>query len=357
MKGKILLPLITGLIISGVALYYSLRNVPIAEIIQYLTTINYIWIIPSILICTLSLLIRVLRWQIILESTKHLNFLKVFHPLMIGFMLNLILPGRVGEIARPAILNKKEGVPFTVGLASVAMERLFDLILLITLLSVVLSNVNIDPNLESKFQNVLLNKDTIEMIGRGMQKLCILLILGIWIITFHKTRNLIISIIMKSPSIFIFIGHSRREMITNSFCKPVVEILEKFASGFDLIKEPGKILLCFVLSFIVWLLQAFSFYLLAQGCPGITITFAHHCVVMVIICIFIALPSVPGYWGLWEAGGIFGLTLFSISSKDAAGYTLLNHGVQFLPVMVIGGVSAIMTSVNILKVSYEEYEE
>lgn len=357
MKNKILFPLIAGLIISIGALYYALRSVPITDLTQYLTTINYIWIIPAILIGIISLLIRVLRWQIILKSTKLLDFFKVFHPLMIGFMLNLILPGRVGEIARPAILSQKEGVPFTVGLASVAIERLFDLILLIMLLSVVLANVNIDPDLEIKFQNFVLNKDTIEMIGLGMQKLCILLIFGIGIITFNKTRNLIITIIMKIPSLFFFAGHSRREMITSSICKPLVEIVKKFASGFELIKEPRTIFLCFVLSFIVWLLQAFSFYLVAQGCPGISITFAQHCAVMVIICIFIALPSVPGYWGLWEAGGIFGLTLFSISAKDAAGYTLLNHGIQFFPFLAIGLVSAIMTSVNILKVSYEKYEE
>jgi len=36
---------------------------------------------------------------------------------MIGFMINCILPGRVGEVARPIILKKKENVPFSTGLA------------------------------------------------------------------------------------------------------------------------------------------------------------------------------------------------------------------------------------------------
>jgi len=78
---------------------------------------------------------------------------------------------------------------------------------------------------------------------------------------------------------------------------------------------------------------------------------------MVIICIFIALPSVPGFWGLWEAGGIFALTLFSVSTKIAAGYTLANHAIQLLPILIIGIASAIMISVNILTISYDKYED
>ena len=73
---------------------------------------------------------------------------------------------------------------------------------------------------------------------------------------------------------------------------------------------------------------------------------------MIIICFFIALPSVPGFWGLWEVGGVFALALFGISTSDAAGYTLANHAVQMFPVILIGLGSAVATGVNILKVSY-----
>jgi len=75
---------------------------------------------------------------------------------------------------------------------------------------------------------------------------------------------------------------------------------------------------------------------------------------MVIICFFIALPSVPGYWGLWEAGGMFSLTLFGIAPKNAAGFTLMNHAVQLFPIIIIGLVSAWITGVNIWNASDSE---
>jgi uncharacterized membrane protein YbhN (UPF0104 family) len=76
--------------------------------------------------------------------------------------------------------------------------------------------------------------------------------------------------------------------------------------------------------------------------------------VMVIICLFIALPSVPGFWGVWEAGGVFAMSLFGISPNAAAGFTLANHAVQMFPVIIVGFISAIITSVNIWQVSYEK---
>jgi hypothetical protein len=69
---------------------------------------------------------------------------------------------------------------------------------------------------------------------------------------------------------------------------------------------------------------------------------------MIIICIFIALPSVPGYWGTWEAGGVFPLGLFGVALEPAAGFTLVNHGIQLLPVIGIGLISALMTGARLI---------
>ena len=74
----------------------------------------------------------------------------------------------------------------------------------------------------------------------------------------------------------------------------------------------------------------------------------------IIICFFIALPSVPGFWGIWEAGGVFALSLFGISAQNAAGFTLANHAVQIIPVIMVGIVSAVITGINILKVAYDK---
>ena len=120
MNRKTTVALFLSIVVSGVALYLAFLNVPITELVSYLASINTLWIFPAVFVVLVSFALRALRWKIILDSTCKIGFWQTYHPMMIGFMINSILPGRVCEIARPAILRKKEGVPFTAGLATVA---------------------------------------------------------------------------------------------------------------------------------------------------------------------------------------------------------------------------------------------
>ena len=126
---------------------------------------------------------------------------------------------------------------------------------------------------------------------------------------------------------------------------------ENIARGFHLIRYPKKLIGCLVLSLLVWVLHALSYYIFALGSPGIHLTFMEMSAHMIIIMFFIALPSVPGFWGLWEAAGIFALSLFGVAGKEAAGFTLANHAIQVFPVIIAGFISAMIMSVNIWQLS------
>lgn len=268
--------------------------------------------------------------------------------------MNCVLPGRVGEVARPAILKKKEKIPFTTGLATVAAERVFDICLLVIFFIVTFSAIQINPDLDIKFGNHHLNWATLEIVFSGMIKLGIVLIAGIVMISISKIRNLIQTIIMAFPYLFFFADQQLKAKLTKKFCEPLIGVVENIARGFNLIRYPKKMLLCFIFSLTIWSLQAFSFYIFSLGSPGIDLTLTELAAVMVIIMFVIALPSVPGFWGLWEAGGVFALALFGVSPKDAAGFTLANHAIQVFPVILVGIASAIIISVNILKLPHEK---
>ncbi len=354
MKKNITIPLISGIAVSALALFFAFRNVPFSQLIDYMSSINYLWVIPSVLIVFLSFAARALRWQIILETSHKIGFWQVFHTLMIGFMLNCILPARLGEIARPAILLKNNNVPFSVGLATVATERLFDLILLIIFFVGVLSFVQIDSDFNHSFGELTLNKSTLENIARQTIKLCLILFSGIILISIERSRKIIIDVILKIPSMIFFASKNFKNRVQTSLCLPIVKIIDNFASGFKLVKYPKKVFKCFVISFFVWILAALSYYTMSLGCPGVDLGFFEITAVMIIICFFIAIPSVPGYWGLWEAGGIFALYLFGVSKEVAGGYTLANHAIQILPVIIAGLMSAILTGVNVWHIKYQE---
>jgi uncharacterized protein (TIRG00374 family) len=354
MNKNLTLSFIAGLIVSAIALYLAFRNVPITELIQYFASINYIWVFPSVFLIIMCFVIRAVRWRIILESSLKISILRAFHPMIIGFMMNCVLPGRVGEFARPAILKKKENVPFATGLATVAAERIFDICLLVILAVITFSAIEISPDLNMEFGTHHLNRETLQSVFSGMVKLGIALIAGIVLISITKIRNFVNSIIMSVPNLFFFASPQFKATFTQKVCKPLAAFVENISRGFHLIRYPKKLFLCFLLSILVWGMHALSYYIFSLGSPGIDLTFIELSAVMVIIMFFIALPSVPGFWGLWEAGGVFALSLFEVSAKDAAGFTLANHAVQMFPVIIMGFVSAIIISVNIWQLSYKK---
>ena len=79
--------------------------------------------------------LRALRWRIFLRPVKKTTSAKLVAPTIIGFT-GLALLGRPGEMIRPYLIARKEGLSFSSQLAVWAVERIFDVgafaILLIT---------------------------------------------------------------------------------------------------------------------------------------------------------------------------------------------------------------------------------
>jgi len=354
MKNHFLISLIAGIALSLTALYFAFRNVPLDDLLNYLVSINYLWMVPAVFLVLVSFFIRALRWQFILASSHKIGIWRAFHPMMIGFMINCVLPGRLGEFARPAILQKKDKVSFATGIATVAAERIFDVGTLVAFAVITFAAIDINPELEITFGDFQLNRGTLEVLFSRIILMGILLIAGMIFVSIAPIRRVIQRAILALPALVFFAAESTKTKLRVKVCEPLTRFIDNIALGFTLIKDPRKIIICAIYSFLVWIIAAFSYYVFSLGSPGFHLSYTEMFAVMVIICLFIALPSVPGFWGLWEAGGIFAMALFGVPSNAAAGFTLANHAVQMFPVIIVGFISAIITSVNIWQVSYEK---
>ena len=359
MTKKMAASFIGGIVISVVALYFAFKNVPLAELFEYLASINYLWVIPAVVVVFLSFLLRAWRWRIILESERKISVWRAYNPMMIGFMINCVLPGRLGEVARPVILQKEEKIPFTTGLATVVAERVFDICILLLLFMLTVGVLQINPDQNVIFGSYNLNLGTLQTVFNGLLKLGALLIIGVVLFSIGRMRKIIYRVVMYTPELLFFAGEDFKSSVRRKICEPVINILKNIARGFVLIRSPKKMLYCTVLSVLIWGLAAFSYFLVTLGSPGVNLTYLEITTVMVIVCFFISLPSVPGWWGLWEAGGIFALSLFGVTSKEAAGFTLANHAIQVFPVIIAGFASAMLLSVNIRQMSDQgkEYQK
>ena len=352
MSKKLTISLVIGTIVSALTLYLSFRNVPLTQLAAYIRTINYGWVVSAIALGIATFILRTLRWQIILGNIERIRFWQAFHPLMIGFMVNCVLPGRVGELARPVLLKQKRGVSVTTGIATVAAERIFDIATLILLFSFVFATVADRPDLGGNYFGFHLDSAVLKSAAWGMIRLSAALIAFIAFLLVGPTRRLIKGVVEKIGRHLAFRIPRFQSKILN-MAGFITRTIENFATGLSLVRSPVNLLACAVLTLLIWGLTAFAYLVCAKGCPGIELSFLELTTVMVVICFAIALPSVPGFWGLWEAAGVFALSIFGVAEKDALGFTLVNHAAQVFPVIVIGFVSALITSVNILKLTFD----
>ena len=93
-------------------------------------------------ITMMSYALRAFRWQYLLAAIGPTHFATAFRTTVIGFAASFLLPARPGEVLRPYLLARREGLPATAAFATVILERLLDLVVVLLLFGVFVMLVN-----------------------------------------------------------------------------------------------------------------------------------------------------------------------------------------------------------------------
>ena len=291
----------------------------------------------------MSLFARAMRWKFIIRPNSRLSFSQAYHPTVIGLMANCVLPARVGEFVRPFWHKARNDVPFAGCLASMAAERFFDLVILLGLLAATFWFMDVNSAVTIVYHDTELSASLLRQLAMSLLFFCLVLFIGILLLSSKRIGYFLKRLIMKLPSWTGNRAPRMKAFLDARVCSPLIQIIDRVTKGFSIMRCATDTLICIGLSIVAWLSWAAGYYVLALGSPSINLTFLEATASMVVICMFIALPSVPGYWGLWEAGGVFSLSLFGFNPEQTAGITLANHAVQMLPICLAGVVSVWIT--------------
>ena len=122
------------LLLGVLFLWLVFRNLKGDDIIAELRDANYFWNGLCMIAGILSHLARAARWNILIRSMGHKTRLSTtFYAVMTGYLANMAVP-RLGEVTKCGVLSKKQNIPFTALLGTVIAERLFDMIVLFTII-------------------------------------------------------------------------------------------------------------------------------------------------------------------------------------------------------------------------------
>src|ERR1041385_2561051 len=92
---------------AGLVLVFF-RNVDLRNVATEILRAQPGWLAISLGTTFVSLVIRSLRWQYLLEPLGHASFSNAFRATAVGFAASSILPARAGEVIRPYFLARQE---------------------------------------------------------------------------------------------------------------------------------------------------------------------------------------------------------------------------------------------------------
>jgi hypothetical protein len=280
--------------VSALALFFVVRWAGWEPLLATLTQVDFTPLSYAVLLYFISMTARALAWRELLGGQVPLG--RVLAALNQGYLLNNLLPWRMGEIGRGILLGRRPGMSVARVLASIFVERIFDVILAVTLL------VGLFPwvvGATQTFQQALLVGLTITM---AAALVWILLSKPAWIR----------SILARAP------GGLERWGST----------WERFEKGIAILRSSRRLVRSFLLLALSWALAGLEYWFALQAViPEAELSWAYF--MLTVTLLGVAIPSSPGYIGVFEAAGVLALSAFGVSRSSALAATLVIHALVY----------------------------
>jgi len=325
-------------IVLILSIYYSLKGIDLVQLWNYIKTANIWFIIIPVPIMVLSHWFRATRWKVILEPIKKdVKMRNLFATVMIGYAVNNIIP-RGGEIVRPWVYAREEKISFSGTLATIVLERLLDLFMLVLLFGIVFIYFS------DKIIAVMptsINYENIAMI--------ILLAAVVLIICFY-------------PPFFEFLIRILIKPISEKLYHRALDIFNKFGQGFAVIKNPKKYLNLLFQSALIWFLYALPLYIMFYAFSFAThgLDFLDSVLLLVSSGIAFTIAPTPGSVGVFHiVVKLILVSFYGIQPEQALAFATVNHGVGYLVQVLLGGYYIIKDGIgkNIFSVSFKKVQE
>jgi uncharacterized protein (TIRG00374 family) len=318
--------LAVGILLLAVLIWYT----GIDKIGEAIGTASPLWLAAAALIILPMYLLRAIRWKLLLAPVKRtVRVSNTFWSTAVGYMVNTLVPIRLGEFVRAYILGEKEGTGFAPSFSSIVVERTLDLIGLLSIGVVTMFMVSAQAGLSSLVVNIF-----------TAVAVLIAVILAVIIVGIRK-EDLIIRLITGIASKIPFIKRYTARIA--DFARSLIKGLQ------GLSQNPKMFIANIALTWIIWLTSAFGIYLTFEAF-NYPIPFVAALLGGVLMFLSYILPATPGYVGSYEAFWVLIFTLLGATDMDLIlAMGVISHLIGLLPTIIVGCISVVW-----LGASFEE---
>jgi uncharacterized protein (TIRG00374 family) len=244
---------------------------------------------------------------------------RVMFPIVtIGYMGNNVYPARAGEILRAVVLKRREGVPVSASLATVIVERIFDGVVMLAFIFVNLGEL------------AKLTGAAGVTAGVSIQQI------AVWGSVFFFSALVVFLLAAMFPTVSErVLAWIVARLVPQRFRARVLEVGSRFLGGLESLRSPLEILMVFVTSVVIWLLETGKYWFVMQAFD-FQVSFFALMLMNGVVNLATTIPSAPGYIGTFDAPGIAVLEAYGVPTALASSYTFVLHIALWLPVTVLG---------------------
>ena len=308
-----------GIALSVAMLWWTLRGQSMSDVWGALQQSNVLLFSLSVVVGTCMFPLRARRWQTILEpSAGVIPFGPLWRATAIGMMMNNVFPFRAGEFARAFALTREvPRVRLTTSLGSLAIDRIFDAIVLLALMF----GAMLDPVFPSGTK--ILGRTVPEAATGGITA-----VVGLLVVCYY--------VVLQHERVMQFVGWAARKLVPKHETT-LVRIVEHGVGGLAVLKDSRRFLAVLFWALLHWLVQAVSFYL-AFLAIGIDAPFTAALFLQGVLGIGVSIPSSPGFFGVFELVATLGLGVYGVPKDIAFSWAIGYHILTFIPITVMGAV-------------------
>lgn len=325
-KSSIWKHVIPGVIIAGIALYLTYRKTDTVQLLSVLKEMQWPVLLLVLVPLVLSYVFRIIRWRFLLSPISDVSTKDAASPLITGFFVNSILPGRVGEILRALLLSRRTSVPRASSFATVVLARIFDGLTLAAMTLIVLTVLWTELDSTTR----------LGLMAAGLLYLAVLLML----IALRKWEE----------GTARAISAPLRWIRLRSLSVKLEALLVSFAQGLEILRDWKDTLRVSLYSLFVWGLLAIS-VLPVFWAMHLQIMWYYPLLVLVLAGLGMLIPTPAGTGTIHAALVLVLPGLIGITVENTRIFALLFHTTQFIPIILVGFIVAIKEGVTASQVS------
>ncbi|MDR0676054.1 MAG: flippase-like domain-containing protein [Elusimicrobiota bacterium] len=312
-----------GILISFSFIYIIARKIDLKEVFFHIKNINVTYIILFIITIILSYILKSYR-GLFLTFNERISLKKILtfsKGISISMFLNNILPMRSGDLIRAFFISKSYDIKKTFMIGTIVIERIFDILTLLILLS---------------FFLLITTRIDIPLFVRNLSSLGLVIFCLIFfiLIYFKKYKGIIIRKFNRLHDI--------------KFFKKLTKFLNSILDGFFVLDKSNHVFRVGIISIFIWLLESFSFFLIGKALY-LNLTFLPYIFIMAIVCFGTLLPSGPAFIGVFEGGCIFALAMLGIDAEISMAFAVVFHFLKLGIVSVFGLFFIFKEKIDVIK--------